>query len=87
MKKKNPIVHLRESDIKKIKEDATNEGIKCALIMFFTVMRDKEGYGVKRIKRLFNYTAELADSLKKRYVKMQDLEKVLADEADITFHI
>ena len=86
-KKKNPVVHLKQSDVKRIKEEATNEGLKGALILIFTVMRDKEGYGIKRLKRLFNEITDLADSLKHGYVKMEDLEKVLFEEANITFHI
>lgn len=86
-KKKNPVIHLKQSDVKRIKEEATNEGLKGALILFFTVMRDKEGYGIKRLKRLFNEITDLADSLKQGYVKMEDLEQVLFEEANITFHM
>lgn len=86
-KKKNPVIHLKQSGVKRIKEEATNEGLKGALILFFTVMRDKEGYGIKRLKRLFNEITDLADSLKQGYVKMEDLEQVLFEEANITFHM
>ena len=86
-KKKNHVVHLKQSHVKNMKEDATNEGLKGALIIFFTVMRDKEGYGRKRLKRIFKHATDLADSMQKGYVKMEDLEKVLADEADIVFHM
>ncbi|MBE7039122.1 MAG: hypothetical protein E7398_00155 [Ruminococcaceae bacterium] len=85
-KKKNPVVHLNQSKVNKIKEDATNDGLKYAIILFFTVMRDKEGYGLKRLKRLYDRVTDLADSINKGYVKWQDLEKVLADEADIKLH-
>lgn len=85
-KKKNPVVHLNQSKVNKIKEDATNDGLKYAIILFFTVMRDKEGYGLKRLKRLYDRVTDLADSINKGYVKWQDLEKVLADEADIKLY-
>jgi predicted ferric reductase len=85
-KKKNPVVHLKQSDVKKMKEEATNAGLKYAVLLFFTVMRDKEGYGIKRLKRIFDETTELADSINKGYVKWQDLEKVLEDEADIKLY-
>ena len=83
MKKKNPCIQLKQSKIDKIKEDATNEGLKGAIILFFSVMRDKEGYGIKRLQRIYDEVVDLADSLKKGYVKMEDLEKVLKDEAKI----
>ena len=82
-KKKNPVVHLKQSDVKKMKEEATNAGLKYAVLLFFTVMRDKEGYGIKRLKRLFDRVTELADSINKGYVDWKDLEKALSDEADI----
>ena len=85
-KKKNPVVHLRQSDVRKMKDEATNQGLKGALIIFFSVMRDKEGYGTrKRLPRLYKRMTDLADSIKKGYVKMEDLEKALKDEANIVF--
>ena len=85
-KKKNPVIHLKQSDVKRIKEEATNDGLKYAIILFFTVMRDKEGYGIKRLKRIFDEATELADSINKGYVDWKDLEKVLSDEADIQLY-
>ena len=38
-------------------------------------------------KKKKNHATDLADSMQKGYVKMEDLEKVLADEADIVFHM
>lgn len=87
MKKKNPVVHLKQSDVKRIKEDATNAGLKHAILLFFTVMRDKEGYGAKRLKRIYDAVEDLADSINKGYVKPKDLEQVLKDEADITIEL
>lgn len=85
-KKKNPVVHLKQSDVKKMKEEATNAGLKYAVLLFFSVMRDKEGYGIKRLKRIFDEATELADSINKGYVDWKDLEKVLLDEADIQLY-
>ena len=86
-KKKNPCVHLKQSDVKRMKEDARNAGLKYAILLFFTVMRDKEGYGIKRLKRIYEEATELADSINKGYVKWKDLEKVLEEEADITLEL
>lgn len=86
-KKKNPCVNLKQSDVKHIKKEATNEGLKYAILLFFTVMRDKEGYGIKRLKRIYEETTALADSINKGYVKWKDLEQVLKEEADITIEL
>lgn len=85
-KKKNPVVHLKQSDVKRIKEDASNAGLEGAIILFFSVMRDKEGYGIKRLKRIYAEVVNLADSVKKGYVKMEDLKKALADESNINIY-
>ncbi len=83
MKKKNPCRQLRESDIRKIKNEAADAAVRYAVVLFLNVMRDTEGYGVKRLRRVYEAIEYLADSVSRGYVKLQDLEKVLKDEADI----
>lgn len=81
--KRNPARQLRESDIRRIKKQTTDDAIKYALVIFFSVMRDNEGYGVKRLKRIYDGINYLSDSISKGYVKIDDLEKVLWEEANI----
>ena len=83
MKKKNPHIMLRESDVKKMKREASDKALKYGLVLFLTVMRDKEGYGIKRLKRIYDNMQKLADSINKGYVNLFDLEKVLREEANI----
>lgn len=85
-KKKNPCVHLKESDIKKIKSQAADKALKYGLVLFLTVMRDKEGYGLKRLQRVYENMIELADSINKGYVNWQDLETTLFEESNIKIH-
>ena len=82
MKKKNPVRQLRESDIKRIKKEAADDAIRYATVIFLSVMRDNEGYGVKRLKRVYEAIEYLADSISRGDVKLADLEQVLKDEAD-----
>ena len=51
--------------------------------MFFTVMRDKEGDGPVRLKRIWNEVEELSDSINQGYVKVLDLVRTLEEEAGI----
>lgn len=81
--KKNPVRQLRESDIKKIKLEATQNAINFSNLIFLSVMRDKEGYGVKRLKRLYDRIQNLVDSFNQGYVNIYDLKKVLEEEAGI----
>ena len=51
MKKKNPCVHLKQSDIKRIKREAADSELNYVVILLLAVMHDKGGYGRKRLKR------------------------------------
>ena len=84
MKKKNPVRQLRESDLKRMKREITDDAIRYALIIFLNVMRDSEGYGIKRLKRVYDEINDLSDSVAKGYCSIYDLEKVLKEEANIT---
>ena len=81
--KKNPVRQLRESDIKKIKLETTNNAVSFATLIFLTVMRDKEGYGVKRLKRLYDRMQDLIDSVNQKYVSVYDLKKTFEEETGI----
>ncbi len=81
--KKNPVRQLRESDIKRIKLEATQDGVNFSQIIFLSVMRDKEGYGVKRLTRLYKRIQDLTDSFNQGYVSIYDLKKALQEEAGI----
>ena len=83
-KKKNPSIHLKQSDVKNLKNDATNIGIRYAMVIFLYVMREKEGYGDKRIKRVYDEMNDVVDSINKGYINLNDLEQVLSLEYDLT---
>lgn len=71
------------ADVQRAKRDAQDEAIKMTWSIFFTVMRDKEGYGIKRLQRLWNEVNELSDSIANGYVSVTDLRKALMEEAGI----
>lgn len=71
------------ADVQRAKRDAQDEVIKMTWSIFFTVMRDKEGYGVKRLQRLWGEVNELSDSIANGYVSVTDLRKALMEEAGI----
>ena len=62
---------------------AKREAVMSAIAIFFTVMRDKEGYGIKRLRRLWDEVNDLSDSITKGFVSVPDLIKVLEEEAGI----
>ena len=78
--KRKPVT---QADVIKAKKDAQNKAIDYAWAIFFTVMVDKEGYGRKRLNRIWNEVSDLSDSIAKGYVSVKDLMKTLEDEMGI----
>ena len=74
-----------QADVKKAKKQAQLAAIDATWAIFFTVMRDKEGYGAKRLCRLWDRVNDLSDSIIRGYVSVEDLKKTLAEEAGFTF--
>ena len=52
--------------------------------ILFSVMRDKEGYGTKRLRRLWDEVNYLSESVSSGRVNIRDLAETLRDEAGIT---
>lgn len=86
MKKKRVNPHRRPAtlaDVNKAKKAAQNEAIAAAWALFFTALRDKEGYGYARLRRVWSEVNYLADSVSQGYVSLDDLIREL-EEHDIT---
>ena len=82
--KKNPVINMRKSEQKKLIQRSRDEGILFVTIIFLFVMRDKFGYGKKRLKRLYNEMEKLAESISLGYVRLTDLQLALEQESGIT---
>lgn len=74
---------VSQADIMKAKKEAQNKAVNIAWAIFFTVLADKEGYGKKRLKRIWDEVSDLSDSISKGYVSVNDLIRVLDEEKDI----
>lgn len=72
-----------QADIIKAKKDAQIKAINYTWAIFFSVMRDKEGYGRKRLRRLWREVSNLSDSIARGYVSVEDLMRTLDEEMDI----
>ena len=83
-KKTNPRrVPVSKADLDRAKKDARELAVDTAIALFLTVLRDKEGYGPKRIRRVWDEVQELSDSVVRGYVSIDDLKAALRDEAEI----
>lgn len=72
------------ADVARAKRDAQLLAINSAWAIFFTVLRDKEGYGPKRLRRVWDEVNYLSESIAEGRVSVQDLAQTIKDEAGIT---
>lgn len=68
-----------QADVKKARDEGTN--IAAAIFLF--VMREKFGWGKKRLTRLWREIESMAVDITSGQVKIMDVKKVLRDEYDI----
>lgn len=67
-----------------IRRKNTRQTCHFFLVVVASVLADKFGYTKERIIRVLNEMNEMADSINKGYLNLDDLEKVLKDEYNIT---
>lgn len=68
-----------QADVEKAKQQAQTHAINMVWAVFFTALRDKEGFGYKRLRRVWDEVNYLSDSIDKGYVKLDDLVNELAE--------
>lgn len=84
LKKTNP--HRRpatQADVKRAKQDAQNKALSLAIVLFLTVMKDKENASNEDLHRIWKEIEDLSDSVAQGYVDLWDLKTVLREEYDI----
>ena len=83
-KKPNPRKRpATQADVQRAKRDAKNEAVQFAWAILFTVLRDKEGYSIEDLRRVWAEVENLSDSIIKGYVSVADLRTALPEEAGI----
>lgn len=87
MKKKKRVNPYRRpatlGDINKAKKEAKNMAVEIAWSIFFTVLRDKEGYTQADLRRVWDEVEYLSDSITNGYCTVKDLRSILHEEAGI----
>lgn len=73
-----------QADVRKAKKEAQTLAIDACWAILFSVMRDKEGYGAKRLRRLWDEVNYLSESVSSGHVNIRDLAETLRDESGIT---
>lgn len=70
-----------QADVKKAKTESHEQAVRLAWSIFFTVLRDKEGYDLDGMQRVWGYINDLSDSIAKGYCTVADLREILKTEA------
>lgn len=86
--KKEAIYNLNQSQIDNLKASATSEAIKFASYQFMylslMILRDKYGFGKKRLGDFVESVVELMDSVQKDYLTLDDMKNAIYDETGVT---
>lgn len=71
------------ADVIRAKAEATNKASRLAVIIFFSVLLDKEGYDRESLGRVWKHIEDRSEDIKTGRVKLTDWEKVLKEEYGI----
>lgn len=86
-KKKVATYNLTWEQIENIKLKATSEAMDFAfkqmMLLPLMVLRDKYGYGAKRLEEFIDNVADMLDSYNKGYLDLDDIEQTLKEETGI----
>lgn len=84
--KRNPHnVQATLADVKNAVKYAAQKAIQDSLIIFFTVLADKEGFKTEDLKRVYMEVDSLSQGIQDGYVTVADLKQVLKEEYNIRF--
>ena len=90
VKRKDPMISIKQSDIDRMKEEATEKGCKLAFNLMLAapamVIHDKFGSLMKkdgRLERFVDMCMEEYKCYEEGYVTLEDMAKILKDEAGI----
>lgn len=86
-KKKEAVLNVRREDLEKAKKDATDKAVRQAFVLMMNVpliiLKDKYGFGAKRLEIFMNYMLDQFDSIEKQYVNFDDMKRALEEETGI----
>lgn len=87
MKKKTPTYNMTWEQIENVKQEATKKATRKAfnlmIILPVMVLRDKWGFGNKRLWDFVLATKDLYDSYEKDYLTLDDMVQAIEEETGI----
>lgn len=86
-KKKVATYNLTWEQIEDMKLKATSEAMDFAfkqmMLLPLMTLRDKNGFGAKRLERFIDDVADMLDSYNRGYLDLDDIEQTLKEETGI----
>lgn len=70
-----------KADVKRAELRGRDDGIKFASALFLMALRDKEGFDLEALQKVWKEVGDLADSIAEGYCSIEDLNTVLESEA------
>lgn len=84
---RNATYTLRNEDVTRIKQDAAQEAVDKAFVLMLglpmIVLRDKYGWGKKRLSDFMNHVLEQYDSFNKNFISLDDLWNTIEKETGV----
>ena len=84
-KKLNPNrkVTLTVREINKLKENATIKAVQITQLFPLMILRDKYGFGSKRLQDFLEHYSNMFDAYNKGYVKLEDIANTIYEETGV----
>lgn len=83
-KRTNP--HKRpasQADVERARAQGRQQGVIDSAVIILTVLRDKEGFEIDDLKRLWSEIGDLSDSIVGGYATISDMKDVLKQEIGV----
>lgn len=85
--KKEAVVNIKRNDIDKMKKDATDKAVSRAFVLMMNVpllvLRDKYGFGAKRLGKFMEYMLLQFEAIQEGYVNFDEMKTALEEETGI----
>ena len=76
-------IPVSKADVERAKKQAADEGVKLAMVIFLSVLLDKEGFDKEGLQRVWKHIEDRSEAITQGYVSVNDLYKVLRDEYEV----
>lgn len=84
MKKVNPRKRpVTQADLNRAKEQASDRGVRLAIAMFLTVLKDDFDFDNEKLEYIWQRVEKLSEEVSERRISVNDLLSVLAEEYNV----